>query len=179
MHVAFHAGASGAINLELRKHWLSTQRDHLQASMASRKVIDQAIGIFMAQNRCSADEAFAALRRTSQQRNVDVHILAAEVVHTVSGSALDSDTRIRLDDTGSPALSTLVGNERAHLRARRCGRSADGDHDFSLSEYEDTRSNDVAQVYECRCCGYTYGDHRPADRRASPLPLVGPDTGSA
>lgn len=39
----------------------------------------------MGQNRCSADEAFELLRTTSQNRNVELRDIAAEVVTAVSG----------------------------------------------------------------------------------------------
>lgn len=81
--------ASVAISLELRREALTTQVNHLEAAMATRKVIDQAVGIMMAKNGCSADEAFAHLRRASQNRNVKLRDIAAELVHRVSGTAPD------------------------------------------------------------------------------------------
>jgi AmiR/NasT family two-component response regulator len=57
----------------------------LQNTLASRSVIDQAIGILMAQQRCPAAEAFALLSRASQNRNVKLHDLAVEIVATVGG----------------------------------------------------------------------------------------------
>lgn len=59
----------------------------LSAAMASRSTIDQAIGIVMAQNRCSADEAFAILRSASSHRNVKLRDVAAAVVSGIAGSA--------------------------------------------------------------------------------------------
>jgi GAF domain-containing protein len=44
--------------------------ENLPQALASRAVIDQALGIIMGQNRCSADEAFDILRTTSRNRNV-------------------------------------------------------------------------------------------------------------
>jgi GAF domain-containing protein len=38
---------------------------HLQAALASRTIIDQALGIIMGQNRCTADKAFEILRAAS------------------------------------------------------------------------------------------------------------------
>lgn len=70
--------------------------------------------------------------------------------------------------------ATLVEDDRAYERGNRCPRSLDGDHDFLVSERADTRRVDLAQVHECRRCGFTYGDHRPADRRATSPPLVPP-----
>jgi GAF domain-containing protein len=53
---------------------------NLRAAMASRAVIDQAKGIIMARERCSADEAFAVLTRLSQQQHVKLRLVADQVV---------------------------------------------------------------------------------------------------
>jgi len=59
----------------------------LTAAMASRSTIDQAIGVIMAQNRCSAAEAFAILRRASSHRNVKLRDVALAVVQGITGAA--------------------------------------------------------------------------------------------
>jgi AmiR/NasT family two-component response regulator len=46
----------------------------------------------MAQNRCTADEAFNILRRASQNRNVKINRLAAEMIHNVTGRGADTNT---------------------------------------------------------------------------------------
>jgi GAF domain-containing protein len=58
---------------------------HLEAAMASRTVIDQALGIIMGQNRCTADEAFDILRAASSHRNVKLRDVAHDIVTRVSG----------------------------------------------------------------------------------------------
>lgn len=58
--------------------------DQLRAALSSRTVIDQAIGIIMARERCDADAAFAVLRATSQNRNVKLRDIATEIVKAVS-----------------------------------------------------------------------------------------------
>jgi AmiR/NasT family two-component response regulator len=63
----------------------SKLNEDLHATLASRSVIDQAVGIVMAQQRCPAPEAFALLSRASQNRNIKLHDLAAEIVTTVGG----------------------------------------------------------------------------------------------
>jgi hypothetical protein len=60
--------------------------EDLTAAMASRSTIDQAIGVMMAQNRCSAEEAFGILRRASSHRNVKLREVAAAVVEGITGS---------------------------------------------------------------------------------------------
>jgi GAF domain-containing protein len=56
---------------------------HLQAALLSRAVIDQAIGLVMASHRCGPVEGFEHLRRASQERNVKVRMIAAEMVAAV------------------------------------------------------------------------------------------------
>jgi GAF domain-containing protein len=84
--------ASRAVSLALRHELLTEKNDHLHTAMATRRLIDQAIGLVMAQNRCSADEAFDVLRRASQNRNVKINKLAAEMIHNVTGRKAETDT---------------------------------------------------------------------------------------
>ncbi len=56
----------------------------LNSAVRSRAVIDQAKGVIMAQNRCSGDEAFQLLVRTSQNRNLKLRLLAQQLVETVA-----------------------------------------------------------------------------------------------
>jgi GAF domain-containing protein len=53
---------------------------HMQTAMQSRGVIEQAKGIIMGRNHCSADEAFTILTTMSQRRNIKLRTLAQEVV---------------------------------------------------------------------------------------------------
>jgi len=46
----------------------------------------------MAQQRCDEDTAFNILRRTSQNRNVKLRDLAAEIVTGVGGNVPERDT---------------------------------------------------------------------------------------
>lgn len=54
--------------------------DQLEQVLTSREVIDQAKGMLMAQQGCDADGAFSLLRQASQNRNVKLRDLAAEIV---------------------------------------------------------------------------------------------------
>ncbi|MGC5013246.1 GAF and ANTAR domain-containing protein [Streptosporangium sp. DT93] len=86
--MGLYAGtAAGAVALGLRLDDQSRLNADLRATLASRSVIDQAIGIVMAQQRCSSGDAFALLSRASQNRNLKVHDLATEIVATVGGQA--------------------------------------------------------------------------------------------
>lgn len=57
----------------------------LRASLASRAVIDQAIGVIMAQQRCTATDAFAILRTASQNRNVKLRQIAEQIITGITG----------------------------------------------------------------------------------------------
>ncbi|MGI5119780.1 ANTAR domain-containing protein [Marinactinospora thermotolerans] len=59
----------------------------MEAALASRAVIDQAIGIIMAQSGCDAAEAFQRLRRSSNNQNVKLRDLAERIVTQVGGQA--------------------------------------------------------------------------------------------
>jgi GAF domain-containing protein len=73
----------------------SRANEDLRLAMASRTVIDQALGVVMAQNRCGPEEAFAILRRASQSRNQKMRDLAASIVASVSGVAPHSPHEFR------------------------------------------------------------------------------------
>jgi hypothetical protein len=62
---------------------LASQLEH---ALQSRAVIDQAIGIVMAQSRCSPEQAFAKLSRASNNRNVKLRELATEIVEQMAVS---------------------------------------------------------------------------------------------
>jgi GAF domain-containing protein len=81
----FAGHAAGAVGVALRMAREAQISADLRTALASRAIIDQAMGIIMAQQRCSADEAFAVLRRASQQRNVKIHAIAASIVAGVTG----------------------------------------------------------------------------------------------
>jgi GAF domain-containing protein len=62
----------------------ATLLGQMRSALTSRSVIDQAMGILMAQNRCNADAAFAILTRASQNRNVKLREVARNIVAVVS-----------------------------------------------------------------------------------------------
>ena len=72
--------AAGALAIGLRLAEKQAENSNLRAALISRSVIDQAIGILIAQQQCSAEEAFALLRRASQQRNVKLREVAAGIL---------------------------------------------------------------------------------------------------
>lgn len=81
----FARHAAGALALSLRISTCEDQNDQLRSSIVSRAVIDQALGVIMARERCPQDKAFAMLRSVSQNRNVKIRDLAARIVTQASG----------------------------------------------------------------------------------------------
>jgi GAF domain-containing protein len=83
---AFGAQCTAALTLSLRQVRQARLQSQLAEAMVSSSVIDQAIGILMAQQRCSAPDAFALLRQASQNRNRKLRDIAADMVTDVSGA---------------------------------------------------------------------------------------------
>jgi GAF domain-containing protein len=81
----FAENAAGALALGLRLVSYSDLANQLRASLTSRAAIDQAVGIIMAQDRCTQHVAFATLRAASQNRNVKLRDVARDVVTGVAG----------------------------------------------------------------------------------------------
>jgi GAF domain-containing protein len=85
--------ASRALGLAVRLAEQTEMSEDLRTTLASRAVIDQALGVIMAQNRCTADEAFDILRATSQNRNVKLRDIAAHIITSISGQPPPSTPR--------------------------------------------------------------------------------------
>lgn len=81
----FAASASAALALSSRQASAAALTSQLREALASRAVIDQAIGVIMAQERCSSDKAFTILRNASQNRNTKLRDIAHQIVTSVSG----------------------------------------------------------------------------------------------
>ena len=81
----FAENASGALSLAIRLASHAALIEQLRSSLASRGVIDQALGIIMAREHCTQDRAFAILRSASQNSNVKLRDIASAVVTSVTG----------------------------------------------------------------------------------------------
>lgn len=81
----FAAQASTALTLALRQAHDAELTGQLEQALATRSIIDQAVGILMAQQRCTADQAFALLRKHSQNNNLKLRTVAERMVAKVSG----------------------------------------------------------------------------------------------
>ncbi|MFJ6002144.1 GAF and ANTAR domain-containing protein [Arthrobacter sp. NPDC092385] len=79
----FVAQTSRALMLAVRLAQHSESIGNLKTAMQSRTAIDIAIGIIMAQNRCSQTEAFTILKSVSSSRNQKVREIAASIVTSI------------------------------------------------------------------------------------------------
>jgi GAF domain-containing protein len=86
---AFVSQTSMALRLAVRFAHFSETANNLKATLETRTGIDVAVGIIMAQNRCSQAEAFELLKTASSTRNVKLHSVAAGIVDALGqGPAL-------------------------------------------------------------------------------------------
>lgn len=83
----FAGNAAGALAVAVKLADQAQLSEDLRHALTSRAVIDQATGVIMAQQHCDAESAFETLRRISQQRNVKLRDLAAEIVRAIGGRA--------------------------------------------------------------------------------------------
>lgn len=74
------ANAAGALAVALRLAEHSQEAANLRIALTSRSTIDNAVGILMGQQQCTAEEAFDLLRRASQHRNIKLRDLAVQIV---------------------------------------------------------------------------------------------------
>ncbi|WP_419999426.1 ANTAR domain-containing protein [Streptomyces boninensis] len=67
---------------------LATQVEQLREALRRRPVIDQARGVLMAAESCTADVAWEILREASQHSNIKLHWIAEAVVATTGGEPM-------------------------------------------------------------------------------------------
>lgn len=79
------AQAGGGIALAQRLADAEQFTRDLQTALASRSVIDQAIGSVMQQQHCTAEEAFDLLRRLSQETNVKLRDVCTRLLTGIAG----------------------------------------------------------------------------------------------
>ena len=72
--------AAVAVTGALRNYGDITLTDQLQQALSSRSAIDQAIGIILATQHCTPQQAFDVLRTASQTRNTRLAQIAQELV---------------------------------------------------------------------------------------------------
>jgi AmiR/NasT family two-component response regulator len=78
--------ASSAVLADLRTRVVAaeTRTANLEVALATNRRIGIAVGILMCRLRVTEDQAFAVLRKHSQDNNVKVRDLAEEVIYTGS-----------------------------------------------------------------------------------------------
>ncbi|MEU0876444.1 GAF and ANTAR domain-containing protein [Nocardia brasiliensis] len=82
---AEHIGVLLAVGIDTARQ--AALAEQLRAALASRSAIDQALGMIMAEKRCTRDAAFALLRDRSQRSNIRIADLAADIIESVTGRA--------------------------------------------------------------------------------------------
>ncbi len=83
---SFTRQAATVLTLMLRLARQAEQEDQLLEALATRAVIDQAMGIVMAQRQISSVAAFGVLREASQNSNRKLSIIAAELIEATTGN---------------------------------------------------------------------------------------------
>ena len=84
----FVSQTSMAVRLAVRFAHYSDTAANLKATLETRTSIDVAVGIIMAQNRCSQAEAFELLKSASSARNIKLHLVAAGLVESLGQGPL-------------------------------------------------------------------------------------------
>ena len=87
---------SQALRLAVRFSLHTDSATNLRATLQSRSVIDMAIGIVMAQNRCNQEAAVRILKDASSNGNVKLRDIAASLVQSVGGAG----TRMHFEEPG-------------------------------------------------------------------------------
>lgn len=77
--------AAAALALAIRQIEQQETARQLEQALVARTLIDQAIGMLMAQQRCDAETAFHLLREHSQHSNRKLRDVAAELIERCSG----------------------------------------------------------------------------------------------
>jgi len=78
---ALFASYAAAVIANVAAYWSAQElAEHLQHAMENRATIEQAKGLLMGRQHCSADEAFDMLRRASQRENRKLREIADEMV---------------------------------------------------------------------------------------------------
>jgi GAF domain-containing protein len=87
------AEQSAVVLANAQAYWdAKAMSERLGEAMAARAIIEQAKGILMGAQRCTADDAFELLVRASQRENVKLRDIAARIVETASTPGPDPGT---------------------------------------------------------------------------------------
>jgi GAF domain-containing protein len=81
---AFAAHVTAALSQAESAHSHRHRAAHLERALESQAVINQAKGMIMVQQKCTADVAFSMLRKLSMDQNIKLYDLAASLVTSAS-----------------------------------------------------------------------------------------------
>lgn len=81
----FAERVSGTVILAAWLYERNQLTENLQVALNTRTMIDRALGILMAQERCDAEHAFDMLRSSAQHRHLRLYDTAVEIITSVSG----------------------------------------------------------------------------------------------
>jgi GAF domain-containing protein len=83
---ALFASHAAVVLANAQAYWAAhALSEQLETAMKSRAVIEQAKGVLMQRDRCTADQAFERLRTESQHKNVKLRDLAKAIVESAAG----------------------------------------------------------------------------------------------
>jgi GAF domain-containing protein len=99
----FASQASTALTLAIERTERERTAHQLEKAFVSRAVIDQAIGVLMAQEKCTADQAFALLRQHSQNNNRKLRDVAVDLITRLTGHPPDVPTEFQRPGETTPA----------------------------------------------------------------------------
>jgi GAF domain-containing protein len=102
----FAERASGALAVAERIAFYADLNEQLRASLVSRSVIDQALGIIMVRESCPQSRAFAILRAVSQNTNTKLRDLAGSIVESVTGEPVQSSP---FEEPSDPTAASTLG----------------------------------------------------------------------
>jgi GAF domain-containing protein len=85
---ALAAHLTAALSFAESSHGHRLRAENLEKAMRSREVIEQAKGMIMAQQKCSADAAFNLMRKLSMDENIKLQDLAVSIVSSASGQPI-------------------------------------------------------------------------------------------
>jgi ANTAR domain len=100
---------------------------HLVRAVQNRDLIGQAKGILMAREGCSADDAFSMLVEASQQKNIKVVEIAAEIARSTALRAESSTPHSSRPNRLPLARATGTSSDRNRREHQRF-RSTDHDN---------------------------------------------------
>lgn len=82
--------ANSALRLAVRVAALNEAGSALRAAMEARTTIGVALGVLMARNKCSQQEALDLLTRESEEHNLKPHHVASRIIQTASPGKLQT-----------------------------------------------------------------------------------------